>query len=150
MLVVRKRDGRREQFDREKLVRGLLRATNKRPVQISDLEALADSIAAEARRLGRREIDAEWVGQRALRGLVSLDRVSALLFACIYRSFDDLADFEEELRRLQSEPVPGDDQLPLDSVPSGSRASIGASPSGTPRGREGERQLVRRGHAGQP
>jgi transcriptional repressor NrdR len=150
MLIVRKRDGRREQFDRDKLVRGLLRATNKRPVEVSDLESLADSIAGEARRLGQREVEAEWVGERALRGLVPLDRVSALLFACIYRSFEDLSDFDAELRRLQSEPVPGEDQLPLDAVPSGSRASIGTSPTGAPRGPEGESELVRRGHAGHP
>ena len=155
MLIVRKRDGRREQFDRDKLVRGLLRASNKRPVEVSDLESLADSIAGEARRLGRREVEAEWVGERALRGLVPLDRVSALLFACIYRSFEDLSDFDAELRRLQSEPVPGEDQLPLETVssgtvPSGSRASIGTSPTGSPRGPEGDSELVRRGHAGHP
>jgi transcriptional repressor NrdR len=52
MVVVRKRDGQREQFDRDKLVRGMLRATNKRPVAVSELEELADRIAGEARRRG--------------------------------------------------------------------------------------------------
>jgi transcriptional repressor NrdR len=146
MLVVRKRDGRREQFDRDKLIRGMLRATNKRPVRVSDLEDLADRIVGAARRRGG-EVDAEWIGERVLRGLVRLDRVSALLFACIYRSFEDLSDFEAELERLKSEPVLGDDQLPL-ILPSDPRANIGASPSGSPRGQEGELEFVRRGHAG--
>ena len=137
MLVVSKRDGRREQFDRDKLVRGMLRATNKRPVEISDLEELAD------------RIEAEWIGERVLRGLVRLDRVSALLFACIYRSFEDLADFESELERLKSEPVLGDDQLPL-VLPSDPRERIGTSPSSSPRGKEGELEFVRRDHAGHP
>lgn len=148
MLVVRKRDGRREQFDRDKLIRGMLRATNKRPVEVSDLEDLADRIAGEARRRGG-QVDAEWIGERVLRGLVRLDRVSALLFACIYRSFEDLSDFESELERLKAEPVPGDDQLPL-VLPSDTRGSIGTSPPGSARGEEGELESVRRGHAGHP
>ena len=148
MLVVLKRDGRREQFDRDKLVRGMLRATNKRPVEVRDLEELADKIAGEARRRGG-QVEAEWIGERVLRGLVHLDRVSALLFACIYRSFEDLSDFESELERLKSEPVLGDDQLPL-VLPSDPRGSIETSPSGSPRGQEGELESVRRGHAGHP
>jgi transcriptional repressor NrdR len=147
MLVVSKRDGRREQFDRDKLIRGMLRATNKRPVEVSDLEELADKIEGEARRRGG-QVEAEWIGERVLRGLVRLDRVSALLFACIYRSFEDLSDFESELERLKSEPVLGDDQLPL--VPSDPRERIGTSPSRSPRGQEGELESVRRGHAGHP
>jgi transcriptional repressor NrdR len=147
MVVVTKRDGQREQFDRDKLMRGILRATNKRPVEVSDLEELADKIAGEARRRGG-QVDAQWIGERVLRGLARLDRVSALLFACIYRSFEDLSDFESELERLKSEPVLGDDQLPL-VLPSGPRERIGTSPSGSPQGKEeGEFESVRRGHAG--
>jgi transcriptional repressor NrdR len=148
MLVVRKRDGQRERFDREKLVSGMLESTNKRPVQVAELEALADSIAGEARRLGG-EVDSSWIGERVLRGLARLDRVSALLFACIYRSFSDLSDFEAELGRLKDEPVPGEDQLPL-TVPSDLEVSIDRPPTGRPRGPEGELESVRRGHAGHP
>jgi transcriptional repressor NrdR len=148
MVYVHKRDGSREQFDRDKLIRGMLRSTNKRPVEVSELEELADKIAGEARRRGG-EVEAEWIGERVLRGLARLDRVSALLFACIYRSFEDLSDFESELERLKSEPVLGDDQLPL-VLPSDPRERIGTSPSGTPGGHaEGElKPPVRRGHAG--
>ncbi|MGZ4203124.1 MAG: transcriptional regulator NrdR [Thermoleophilaceae bacterium] len=147
MLVVRKSDGKRQTFDREKLIKGMLEATNKRPVQVAQLEALAESIAGEARRLGG-EVDSSWIGERVMRGLSGLDRVSALMFACVYRDFADLSDFESELRRLQAEPVLGDDQLPL-AVPSGPGGSI-ASPFGAPAAGEGELESVRRGHAGHP
>jgi transcriptional repressor NrdR len=149
MLVVRKRDGRRERFDRDKLVSGMLEATNKRPVEVSDLEALAESIAGEARQLGG-EVESKWIGERVLRGLTRLDRVSALMFACIYRSFSDLADFEAELARLKEEPELGEDQLPLATIPSDPGERIGTSPTGAPRGPEGELESVRRGHAGHP
>jgi transcriptional repressor NrdR len=148
MLVVRKRDGRREQFNRDKLVKGMLEATNKRPVDVADLEALVDSIVGEARKLGG-EVDSKWIGERVLRGLARLDGVSALLFACIYRSFSDLADFEAELQRLKDEPVLGEDQLPL-VVPSGLDERMPGSPAGATRQREGEFESVRRGHAGHP
>ena len=84
-----------------------------------------------------------------MRGLAKLDPVSALLFASIYSSFADLSDFEAELRRLQDEPVPGEDQLPL-TVPSDLGEKMPSSRAGAPRGREGEFESVRRGHAGQP
>ena len=148
MLVVRKRDGRRERFDRDKLVSGMLESTNKRPVEVADLEALAESIMGEARQLGG-EVESAWIGERVLRGLARLDRVSALLFACIYRSFSDLSDFEAELERLKAEPVPAEDQLPL-AVPSDPGASIERPPTGAPRGPEGELEPVRRRHAGHP
>jgi transcriptional repressor NrdR len=148
MLVVRKRDGRRERFDRDKLVSGMLESTNKRPVEVADLEALAESIMGEARQLGG-EVESAWIGERVLRGLARLDRVSALLFACIYRSFSDLSDFEAELERLKAEPVPAEDQLPL-AVPSDPEASIERPPTGAPRGPEGELKPVRRRHAGHP
>src|SRR4051794_3670987 len=90
MLVVSKRDGRRERFDRAKPVRGMLRAANKRPVAIRAAAELADRIAGEARRRGG-QVEAEWIGERVLRGLGRLERVLALFFACIYRSFEDLA-----------------------------------------------------------
>ena len=148
MLVVRKRDGTRQRFDRDKLVGGMLESTNKRPVEVSDLEALAESIMGEARQLGG-EVDSNWIGERVLRGLAQLDRVSALLFACIYRSFSDLSDFEAELERLKAEPVPGEDQLAI-AVPSDPEASIERPPTGASRGPEGELESVRSGHAGHP
>lgn len=124
-MTVVKRDGSRQRFDRQKLVRGLGRAANKRPVSDEQLERLADAIAARVRRLGP-EVDAEVVGELALRGLVELDPVSAVLFASVYRNFRDLSELESELRRIQSEPVAGADQLPLheEPVPSDPHATL--------------------------
>ncbi|HET7450011.1 MAG TPA: ATP cone domain-containing protein, partial [Gaiellaceae bacterium] len=162
-LTVVKRDGRCEQFDRQKLLRGLVRAANKRPVSEAQLEELADSIAARARR-GGPEVDASLLGELSLRGLAEIDPVTGLLFASVYRNFGDLSELEAELQRIRSEPVAGDDQLALDqttssaSVPSDPASNIGASPR-TPRrgGREAEKtdppdavRVTRRRHAAQP
>jgi transcriptional repressor NrdR len=157
-VTVRKRDGGCERFDRQKLLRGLGRAANKRPVSDAQLEQLADSIAARVRRLGP-EVDASLVGELSLRGLAELDPVSGLLFASVYRNFRDLSELETELQRIRSEPVAGGDQLALDpatstaSVPSDPGSNI-ASPRNPRRG--GGRpapekpDLTRRRHAAQP
>jgi transcriptional repressor NrdR len=153
-VTVRKRDGRREQFDRQKLLRGLVRAANKRPVSDAQLEGLADSIAAGVRRRGP-EVEASLVGELSLRGLVELDPVTGLLFASVYRNFRDLSELESELQRIRSEPVAGDDQLALDpaapapSSPSDPAATIGASPAVQRRDTQ-EARLTRRRHAAQP
>jgi transcriptional repressor NrdR len=134
VLVVRKREGRSERYDRQKLLGGLLRAATKRPVTVPQLEAVADSIESAARRRGG-EADAEWIGELALRGLIRLDAVAAIRFASVYRNFDDLAQFAAEIRTLEAESVPGPDQMALEAalggpVPSELGRSIGASPSG--------------------
>ena len=153
-MHVVKRNGRREPFDREKLLRGLQRAAAKRPIEVDRLEELVDGIAAAVRNRGG-ETPAEWVGELALGGLARLDRVAAVMFASVYRSIEDLSAFEAELRRLESEPVAGPDQLAIDvlqdeSVPS-ARESTLATPSGgrsTPR--RSPRTNQRRGHASHP
>jgi transcriptional repressor NrdR len=137
-VTVRKRGGKRERFDRQKLLRGLSRAANKRPVTDAQLEQLADSIATRVRRMGP-EADAELIGELSLRGLSELDPVSGVMFASVYRNFNDLAELEAELQRIRSEPVAGVGQLALDrasDVPSESAASIDLSPRGQRRGGE--------------
>jgi transcriptional repressor NrdR len=161
-VTVVKRDGRHEQFDRQKLVRGLVRAANKRPVSEAQLDALADSIAARVR-AGGAEVAASLVGELSLRGLAELDPVSGLLFASVYRNFRDLSELEAELQRIRSEPVAGDDQLALDQAaprdpsPSDPTANIGASPRSPRRGgisptkqTPDDAQRTRRSHAAQP
>ena len=111
-LGVRKRDGRREAYDRQKLLGGLLRAATKRPVTVPELEAVADAIEGEVRRDGG-ETDAERIGEHALRALIGLDRVAAIRFASVYRNFEGLDDFEAELRRLEQEPFIVPEQLPI-------------------------------------
>jgi transcriptional repressor NrdR len=102
-LHLRKRSGARQPFDRRKLLAGLERAAIKRPVEQSQLEALVDQIVAELRAEGGTP-DAERVGELALRGLRSLDRVAYVRFASVYKKFDDVDEFEAELERLESEP----------------------------------------------
>jgi transcriptional repressor NrdR len=102
-LYIRKGDGSRQPFDRAKLLAGLERAAVKRPVEREQLEALVDRIVAELRAVGG-EADTGRVGELALRGLKELDRVAYVRFASVYRKFDDVAEFEAELDRLESEP----------------------------------------------
>ena len=148
-VAVRKRGGRRERFDRQKLLRGLSRAANKRPVSDAQLEQLADAIAARVRSMGP-EADAELIGELALRGLVELDPVSGVMFASVYRNFNALGELEAELRRIQSEPVAGSGQLALDragDLPSDSNTSIGLSPRGQRRGGKTTSDRARSSHA---
>jgi transcriptional repressor NrdR len=141
-VTVVKRDGRRERFDRQKLLRGLVRASNKRPVSDEQLEELAESIAAEVRAAGA-SVSAELVGDLAERGLARLDPVSAIQFASVYRNLADLDELEAVVRRFKEEPIPGAGQLALD--PSGPQSKIARSPRGAP-----VRAAERRDHVGQP
>lgn len=150
-MSVVKRGGKRERFDREKLLRGLERAAAKRPIDPERLDELVDGIAAAVRRRGG-EADAEWIGELALGGLARLDRVAAVMFASVYRSIEDLSAFEAELRRLESEPHAGPDQLAIevlqnDPVPSASRSTV-TPPSGAPAGpTRTPRKRERKSHA---
>jgi transcriptional repressor NrdR len=150
-MSVVKRDGKRERFDREKLLRGLERAAAKRPIDPERLAELVDGIAAAVRRRGG-EADAEWIGELALGGLARLDRVAAVMFASVYRSIEDLSAFEAELRRLESEPQTGPDQLAIaalqeEPVPS-ARESTVTPPSGAPsRSNLTPRKRERKSHA---
>jgi transcriptional repressor NrdR len=155
-MYVVKRDGRRERFDREKLLRGLERAAaaGKRPIEPERLEEVADSIGDVVRSRGG-EAPAELVGELALGGLARLDRVTALLFASVYRSIEDLAAFEAELRRLEAEPVAGPDQLAIEvlqdgPVPSAQKSILATPPSGPQTTRRTARNTERRGHARHP
>ena len=148
-VTVRKRNGKRERFDRQKLIRGLGRAANKRPVSDAQLEALADAIATRVRRMGP-EADAELIGELSLRGLSELDPVSGVMFASVYRNFNDLDELAAELQRIRSEPIAGSNQLALDrahEIPSDPRASIGLSPRGQRRGGDQKPDRPRSTHA---
>ena len=146
-MTILKRDGRRERFDTRKLLGGLERAANKRPVSSEQLEELSESIAAAVRR-GGPEVEASQVGDLAERGLAQLDPVAAIQFASVYRNLADLDELEAVVRRYKDDPLPGVDQLALDgeSGPSDARSTIGRSPLGTSR----RTAHTRRGHARQP
>jgi transcriptional repressor NrdR len=102
-LYIRKRGGRREPFDRAKVLAGLERAAIKRPVEREQLEAVVDRIVAELRAQGGTP-GVEEVGELALRGLRELDAVAYVRFASVYRKFEDVGEFERELERLDAEP----------------------------------------------
>lgn len=99
-LMVVKRDGRKETFDRSKLMRGLLTATVKRNVHIDQLEALISDIESQLRDKGVSEVSSEDLGMMVLHHLVDIDKVAYVRFASVYRDFKDLDEFNEELRRL--------------------------------------------------
>ena len=99
-LVVIKRDGHNEPFDRQKLMRGLVTATVKRDVPMSELSSLIDSIESELRDSGTLEISSVNLGSMVLKRLVSVDKVAYVRFASVYRDFKDVDEFSEELRSL--------------------------------------------------
>jgi len=135
-VTVVKRDGRRERFDRQKLLRGLARAAGGRPVSEDQLEGLATSIAAAVRR-GGSEVRADQVGDLAERGLARFDPVAAIQFASVYRNLADLDELDAVVQRFKEERFPGRDQLALadDTVPSAPRRNIGRSPQTRPKQR---------------
>jgi len=150
-MHVVKRDGHREPFDRDKLLRGLQRAAAKRPIEPERLDEVVDSIEAAVRREGG-EVPAEWVGELALGGLARLDRVAAVMFASVYRSIEDLSAFEAELRRLESEPIAGPDQLEIavlqdESFPSAQESTLATPSGGRSKARQSTRNTQRRSHA---
>jgi transcriptional repressor NrdR len=99
-LVV-KRDGRREPYDRAKVLAGLARACQKRPVSLAQLEAIADSVELEVNRKDEREISAEEIGRILMEQLRKIDQVAYVRFASVYRRFEDVEQFFHELRTLR-------------------------------------------------
>jgi transcriptional repressor NrdR len=127
-VLVTKRDGRRERFDRQKLLRGLARAAGGRPVSQEQLEAVGAWIAAQVWRDGG-EVEAGRIGELAERGLARVDPVSAIQFASVYRNLADLDELEAVVSRFKEGPLPGEDQLAMEegAVPSGAGSSIDLS-----------------------
>ena len=98
--MVVKKDGRRERFERQKLVAGLLKACEKRPVRIPALEAIADRIETVLQDKPEREISTEAIGAQVMSELKQLDKVAFVRFASVYRNFRDLDEFKDELNAL--------------------------------------------------
>ena len=102
-LVVVKRDSSRQTFDRVKLINGMVRACEKRPVTLSQLEAIADDIEQELMGKLDHEISSEAVGNMVMDRLKDLDEVAYVRFASVYRQFKDINTFMEELTKLLSD-----------------------------------------------
>lgn len=100
-LMVIKKDGTPEPFDRAKLMRGLLVATAKRNVAVERLEALIDDIESELHNTFRYEVDSRHLGDMILARLLALDKVAYVRFASVYKQFQDLDEFTRELKGLR-------------------------------------------------
>ena len=99
-LFVVKRDGRREMFDRSKILNGIMKACEKRTVPVEQMEELVDKIEQEIRREYDNEISSQEIGEKVMKYLSKLDDVAYVRFASVYRQFKDVKEFMEELQQL--------------------------------------------------
>ncbi|MDC7807800.1 transcriptional regulator NrdR [Luteimonas sp BLCC-B24] len=117
-----KDDGRREPFDAKKLRLSMDRALHKRPVSEEEVETAVRAVVHHLRMTAEREVSSRRVGEFVIGELRKLDHVGFVRFASVYRSFEDVADFREELDRLERD-LPGEGQLPLlEGAPSAAAA----------------------------
>lgn len=99
-LIVIKKEGTREEFSRDKILRGLLRACEKRPVSLNQLEIITAEVERELRNLGVSEVKSEVIGEMVMDKLAKIDEVAYVRFASVYRQFKDINVFIEELKDL--------------------------------------------------
>jgi len=115
-LFVMKKDQRREEFDRNKLLTGLRKACEKRPLPTGTVDKLADDIEAELYRLGRSEVPSKVIGDMVMEGLKKLDHIAYIRFASVYRDFTDITALKQAVDILvssQTETPVSSAQLPL-------------------------------------
>ncbi len=99
-LIVVKKDGVREPFDREKLLRGIRRSCEKRPVKTIQIERIVDEIELELRNNDNIEVESKYIGELVMSKLKQLDKIAYIRFASVYRDFTDVAHFRKELSKL--------------------------------------------------
>ncbi len=100
MPPVVKKDGRREPFDRQKILHGLEKACEKRPIGVEVREELVTKIEKKLKELGEKEVPCSWIGGEVMSGLKGVDEVAYVRFASVYRQFKDIKEFMEELKGL--------------------------------------------------
>jgi transcriptional repressor NrdR len=98
MLI--KKDGRREEWDRSKVVEGLKKACEKRPVGMAEIDSFVDTLERRLQDMGEREVSSQQIGEWVMEGLSKLDEVAYVRFASVYRQFKDLNEFMDELKAL--------------------------------------------------
>jgi transcriptional repressor NrdR len=103
LYMVVKKDGRRERYDRGKILAGLLKAAEKRPIAITELEMIADEIESMLADRPEKEISTKEVGSYIMDSLRRLDKVAFVRFASVYREFKDISEFMDELKTLLNE-----------------------------------------------
>jgi len=101
--MVVKKDGRRESFDRNKIVEGILKACEKRPVSMDEVEAFVSDLEKEIQDRGERELESRFLGERVMSQLRVWDDVAYVRFASVYKQFKDLNEFMDQLQELLSE-----------------------------------------------
>ncbi|GBD39209.1 MAG: transcriptional repressor NrdR [Deltaproteobacteria bacterium] len=102
-LLVVKKDGRREPFDRNKIITGMLKACEKRPISVKIIENFVSEFERELQERGEREVESKEIGERVMKKLYELDEVAYVRFASVYRSFKDINQFMDELKELLRE-----------------------------------------------
>lgn len=100
-IIVVKKGGRRERFERKKLMDGILKACEKRNISLEKIEKLVDEVESDLRKRDSVEVESKVIGELVMKKLKTLDKVAYIRFASVYREFEDLERFEEELEKLQ-------------------------------------------------
>lgn len=100
-IFVIKKDGRREKFDIEKLEKGIEKAFEKRPVSKEKIDKMIHEIEEQIRKKGKKEISSSVIGELVMRKLKKIDNIAYIRFASVYRDFQDIKDFKNELRELK-------------------------------------------------
>ena len=117
MPHVVKRDGRREPFDENKLRAGILRALEKRPVKSEVVEESIGRVIHQLQTVGEREVTGRLVGDMIMEELHGLDEVAYVRFASVYRSFQDITEFQEEIQKLKLRPSPDAEREQMSLLP---------------------------------
>ena len=100
-IIVVKKDGRRERFQRQKVLNGVIEACEKRQIPLEKIEKLVDEVESDLRKRDSVEVESKAVGELVMKKLKNLDKVAYIRFASVYREFEDLDRFTEELEKLQ-------------------------------------------------
>ena len=100
-IIVIKKNGIREQFDRDKVIKGMIRACQKRPVTLEQIEKIADEIEFELNNSLEKEIESSKIGDIVIEKLKQIDKISYVRFASVYREFKDINEFKKELNKLK-------------------------------------------------
>ena len=122
-----KKDGRREAFDRWKIIEGMRRACEKRPISVERIEAVADAIEQELMERPEKEISVAYIGERVMRELRQMDDIAYVRFASVYRSFRDIDEFIKEIKELYELKEDREQRLP-ENEPADEKQGIHDSP----------------------
>lgn len=101
-LLVIKKNGTREEFNREKILRGLIRAAEKRPVTMEQMQQIVESVETKLRAIGENEVSSQSIGEYVMTQLADVDDVAYIRFASVYRQFKDMSVFMDELKEMMN------------------------------------------------